>query len=209
VTYRAILFDADGVVQRPAGVWRAEMAGLIDPGADLDAFIGDVVAAEQPCLVGAADFPTELARVLDRWSSPGDVETALAIWRDIIVDHEILDAIGALRRSGVVCCIASNQHAQRAAYMRTQLRYDAAFDRQFYSCEVGHAKPELAFFERIVTALALPPADVLFLDDHAVNAEAAASLGIHGVRFEPNAGAARLVELLDELNLSPDRRRFR
>jgi putative hydrolase of the HAD superfamily len=209
MTYRAILFDADGVVQRPAGVWRAEMAGLIEPGADLDAFIADVVAAEQPCLVGAADFPTELARVLERWASQSGVDAALAIWRDIIVDHEVLDAVGALRRSGTLCCIASNQHAQRAAYMRRQLRYDAAFDWQFYSCDVGHAKPDRIFFERIVTALDLPPADVLFLDDHAVNAQAAAETGIHGVHFEPNAGAQRLVELLDELNLSPDRRRFR
>lgn len=209
MSYRAILFDADGVVQRPAGVWRAEMAGLIDPGADLDAFIADVVAAEQPCLVGAADFPIELARVLDRWRSPSDVDAALAIWRDIIVDHEVLDAVGALRRNGMVCCIASNQHAQRADYMRTQLRYDATFDRQFYSCDVGHAKPDPAFFERIVTALDMPPAEVLFFDDHVVNAEAAAGIGIRGVHFEPNAGAERLADLLEALNLSANRRRIR
>jgi putative hydrolase of the HAD superfamily len=202
MTYRAILFDADGVVQRPAGVWRAEMAGLIEPGADLDAFIADVVAAERPCLVGAADFPTELRGVLTRWSSTVDVDTALSVWRDIIVDHEILDAVGALRRDGIICCVASNQHAQRAAYMRTQLRYDAAFDRQFYSCEVGHAKPDRAFFEAIIANLALPPQHVLFFDDHDGNAAAAREVGIHGVHFEANAGTVQLVELLDELGLN-------
>jgi putative hydrolase of the HAD superfamily len=204
MTYRAILFDADGVVQRPAGVWRAEMAGLIEPGADLDGFIADVVAAERPCLVGAADFPTELAGVLARWGSATDVDAALSIWRDIIVDHEILDAVGALRRDGVICCVASNQHAQRAAYMRMQLRYDTAFDRQFYSCHVGRAKPDPAFFEEIIASLAMSPETVLFFDDHEANAAAARAIGIRGVHFAPNAGAARLTELLDELGLPTD-----
>jgi putative hydrolase of the HAD superfamily len=180
------------------------MAGLIDPGADLDAFIADVVAAEQPCLVGAADFPTELGRVLVRWGSATDIATALSIWRDIIVDHEVLDAVGALRRDGIVCCVASNQHAQRAAYMRRELRYDAAFDRQFYSCDVGRAKPDPAFFAYIVESLALPPEAVLFFDDHDANAAAAREVGIRGLHFPPNAGATRLVGLLDELGLSPD-----
>jgi putative hydrolase of the HAD superfamily len=204
VNYRAILFDADGVVQRPAGVWRAEMAGLIEPGADLDAFIADVVAAERPCLVGAADFPTELERVLRRWGSATDVETALSIWRDIIVDHEVLDSVGALRRNGIACCVASNQHAQRAAYMRTQLRYDAVFDRQFYSCHVGRAKPDPAFFDAIVASLALPPEAVLFFDDHESNAAAAREVGIEGVHFAPNGGAVRLAELLQERGLTTE-----
>ena len=205
VTYRAVLFDADGVVQRPAGVWRAEMAALIEPDADLDAFIADVVAAERPCLVGTADFPTELGRVLARWRSSTSIDTALSIWRDIIVDHEILDAVGALRRDGVVCCVASNQHAQRAAYMRRQLRYDDVFDRQFYSCHVGCAKPDPAFFGAIVTSLAVPAEAILFFDDHESNAAAAREVGIDGVHFAPNAGAARLADLLRERGLAPDR----
>ena len=201
-TIRALLLDADGVVQRSARVWREEMARLIEPEQDLNAFIADVVAAEKPCLIGAADFAVELQAVLERWHSATAVQTAFAIWTDITVDRSILATVKALRAGGLCCGLATNQHAQRAAYMSAALRYREFFDREFYSCAVGRAKPSPEYFERVVTMLGLPPENVLFFDDHEGNAAAAREVGINGVHFEPNAGSALLVRHLKEFGIN-------
>lgn len=198
---RALLLDADGVVQRSARVWRDEMARLIDPHQDLNAFIADVVAAERPCLIGAADFAVELRAVLTRWHSGAAVQAAFAIWTDITVDRSILATVKALRAGGLCCGLATNQHAQRAAYMSAELGYREFFDREFYSCVVGRAKPDPEYFERVVTMLALPPQEVLFFDDHEGNAAAAREVGMNGVHFEPNAGSAVLVRHLNEFGI--------
>jgi putative hydrolase of the HAD superfamily len=199
---RAVLLDADGVVQRSARIWRDEMARLIDPLQDLNAFIADVVAAEKPCLIGTADFAVELQAVLARWHSATPLPTALAIWTDIIVDRSILATVEGLRAGGLCCGLATNQHAQRAAYMSVELRYREFFDREFYSCAVGRAKPDPEYFERVVTMLGLPPQDVLFFDDHEANAAAAREVGMNGVHFEPNAGSALLIRQLQEFGVN-------
>jgi putative hydrolase of the HAD superfamily len=178
------------------------MARLVDPQQDLDAFIADVVAAEKPCLLGAADFPTELDKVLRRWRSTTTVETALRIWTDISVDVSVLGAVAAARAGGLFCCVASNQHAQRAAYMSERLGYGEIFDREFYSCALGRAKPDPEFFARTLAMLELPPQEVLFFDDHESNAAAAREVGINGVHFQANAGAALLLEQLQEFGVS-------
>jgi putative hydrolase of the HAD superfamily len=199
---RALLLDADGVVQRSARVWRDELARLIGTRQHLDAFAADVVAAEKPCLIGAADFSVELKAVLEKWHSTTTVEEALRIWTDITVDRGILTTVSVMRARGLFCCLATNQHAQRAAYMSAELRYREFFDREFYSCAVGRAKPDPDYFQRVVVMLGLPPQDVLFFDDNEPNAAAAREVGINGVHFEPNAGSALLIRRLEEFGVN-------
>jgi putative hydrolase of the HAD superfamily len=198
---RALLLDADGVVQRSARVWRDEMARLIAPPQDLDAFIADVVAAEKPCLIGTADFAVELRAVLERWQSTTAAPAAFAIWTDITVDRSILATVKALRAGGLCCGVATNQHAQRAAYMSAELGYREFFDREFYSCAVGRAKPDPEYFERVAAMLGLPPQEVLFFDDHEANAAAAREVGMNGVHFEANAGADLLIRQLTQFGV--------
>jgi HAD superfamily hydrolase (TIGR01509 family) len=197
MTIRAILLDADGVVQRAGGAFRTHLATLVEPQQDLDAFIAEVVAVEQPCLIGAADFAVELARILERWNSRRTVAEALAIWRDLIVDRSIIDAVAAVRSAGLCVCLATNQHTQRATYMSDELGYRDVFDREFYSCHVGAAKPDREYFERIVGALGLPPVQLLFFDDHDANVAAAREAGLNAAFFQPNSGAVLLRRLLE------------
>jgi len=62
--------------------------------------------------------------------------------------------------------------------MRKVLQYDRHFDEQFYSCELGVAKPDGAYFTAILDRLALSPDRVLFIDDNAKNVEAARAVGL-------------------------------
>jgi putative hydrolase of the HAD superfamily len=188
----AILFDADGVIQRTRGQWRERFQQMLGREADLEAFVAEVFAAEKPCLTGAEDFPSRLAALLARWDSDATVEQALAVWTDIEVNHEMIDRIATLRLAGFACHLASNQFAHRARYMSTELDYRSVFDREFYSCRVGHAKPDEGYFEHILSELQLPGDRVVFIDDIEPNVAAARRVGLRAIHFPANAGAAAL-----------------
>ena len=194
----AILFDADGVIQRTRGNWREQFAAMLGSDGDLEAFAKELFAAEMPCLSGAADFPTELAVVLDRWGSPTTVEQALSVWTNIEVHDDVMQRIAAIRRAGTPCHLASNQQAHRARYMSDQLGYRTMFDQEFYSYRVGFAKPDRAYFEHILGELRLPAEQVLFFDDIEPNVVSARGVGIRAVHFAANAGAAALTAHLAE-----------
>lgn len=83
-----------------------------------------------------------------------------------------------LRRRGVVCHVASNQQAARAQFMSETLDYQSLFDGAFYSCFVGAAKPDEAFFRRALAALRYNAASVLFIDDREANVAAARAVGL-------------------------------
>ena len=63
------------------------------------------------------------------------------------------------------------------------------FDRVLASCHLGVRKPEPAFFTRLLDELALPPGEVLFVDDREENVVAARAVGLASHRFR---GAAEL-----------------
>jgi putative hydrolase of the HAD superfamily len=193
---QAILFDADGVIQRTRGHWREQFVSLLGSEERLDAFAGELFAAEKPCLTGHADFAVELASVLERWNGRGSVDDALQIWLNIEVDAGVIETIAALRDSGIACCLASNQHARRARHMDEVLGYRARFDRFFYSCRVGFMKPDTTYFERVLDELALPPEQVVFIDDVAANVASAQRLGIRAIHFPAYAGSAALIDRL-------------
>lgn len=66
----------------------------------------------------------------------------------------------------------------------------------FCSAYVHLRKPEPAFYQLALDVLQVPPAEVLFIDDREKNVEAAAALGIHGIRYTGSAALrATLVEL--------------
>jgi HAD superfamily hydrolase (TIGR01509 family) len=52
------------------------------------------------------------------------------------------------------------------------------FDFLCMSCEIGFLKPSAQAFQIALERMELPPCEVLFLDDGAVNVDAARSLGM-------------------------------
>lgn len=51
-------------------------------------------------------------------------------------------------------------------------------ERRFFSCRIGHVKPEPDAYHRVLEGLGVGPADVVFFDDRPDNVEAARALGI-------------------------------
>ena len=111
-------------------------------------------------------------------------------------DLDVLHVVTALRQCGVGCYLATNQEPIRAAYMSEQLGYRELFDREFYSCRLGEAKPDAAYFRALLLGLDLPPEATLFLDDNVANVASARAVGLHAERFLVEAGRSQLEQIL-------------
>jgi putative hydrolase of the HAD superfamily len=85
-------------------------------------------------------------------------------------------------RAGVRLALLSNAPEPLAAAIDDS-GWSARFDRCFYSCRLGLAKPDPAIFEAVLDDLGATPPSVLFIDDRAENTLAARALGLPAVRF--------------------------
>ena len=195
------MFDADGVIQRPSVRRREAWQSLLGPGRSVDEFFSAVLQAERPAWLGASDFVASFSRLLLDWHCLGTLDDALAAWTMIEPDLDMLHVVAGLRRCGVGCHLATNQEAIRAAYMSEQLDYRQLFDREFYSCRLGSAKPDAAYFRTLLARLELPPEAALFLDDNEANVASARAVGLHAEHFLIAAGPSQLEQILASYGL--------
>ncbi|MGW6277417.1 HAD family hydrolase [Kribbella sp. NPDC055071] len=194
----AVLFDADGVLQRPTTDWWPRLHALAPE--NPEAFVAELMAAERPTLVGKGSFPEVVADLLRQWGSPASVEEALEPWSWFESVPEVVALIGRLRAGGIGCHLATNQMAYRRGLM-VERGYGDWFDQTFYSCDVGLAKPDPAYFRHILSTLDLPAPSVLFIDDNEANVASAAGVGLHAELFDLSMGVPALVELLERYEL--------
>ncbi|GAA1760474.1 hypothetical protein GCM10009795_003670 [Nocardioides hankookensis] len=191
---RHVLLDADEVVQHP-GRWE-DSAGKFAERVT-GAFLADVGELQAPALRGEIDFFAEFATVARGHDLDVDpAELFPAMWRGIVVDPESLSLIAALRAQGYGVHLATNQEHHRARYMRDVLGFETLFDVAVYSCDIGTAKPDPAYFEKAVSLIGAPAGTVLFVDDKQANVDGARSVGLVAERWELADGHQRLHELL-------------
>ena len=204
---KAVLFDADGVLQLEAA-WRDDLADVVGPeDEERKEQVFDAIAeAEGPAtMTGRADLEHALTRVLDR-DDEVELESADVIeaWQAIEVHEDVIEGVRALAGRGLIRALTTNQNPPRARWMQENLGYDELFDAQFYSCEIGLAKPDPAYFTHVLRELGVEPQDALFLDDTAVNVESAARLGLRAELFARNGGRAELDRILAAHGLGTD-----
>ncbi len=175
----AVLWDADGVLQRvPGGVEESMRPALEGRVGDVEAFLEAAYWAERPALSGEVSWLEVLPGLLEQWGIGDSYDDVVRTWLSIepvAATHELLRA---LRRAGLRCYLATNQAEHRGVHMRDELGYAGLFDGAFYSYEMGVAKPDPAYFRFIVDALGAPAHQLLFLDDRLDNVEAARSVGL-------------------------------
>jgi len=198
-----ILFDADGVLQRPSPQRRARWAEVLGPDKNVDDFLRELFAAEAPAHVGRGSFTASLAPLVARWGCQGSVEDVLEAWTMIEPDWQIFGTIEQLSRQGIRCHLASNQEPYRAEYMSVTLGYSRRFAREFYSCRLGVKKPDPDYFRAILGQIDMVAGQVLFIDDHEPNVEAARSVGLQAAPFTIEAGVEGLHRLLEGFGVRP------
>lgn len=188
-----VLFDADGVIQSTAGGWMEELTAW--GGDRADEFLLAIAAADVACLTGK-DFRAAMQEVLRQFDIGAPVEEVIDQHFWIEVREPMLAAVRSVRDLGLRCALATNQQNLRGAYMRNSLGLEKIFDEQFYSFELGFAKPDAGYFQAIMKRIDVTPDRLLFIDDHEGNVAGARELGIHSELFPTDGGVAELIPIL-------------
>lgn len=199
-----LLLDADGVLQRPTVGWRMAFQSIlgIDDEPPLDRFIDDILEAESAFLASPKGFKERIETVLCKWSRPESAPDVIDAMNSIEIYEDVMEAVQNYRSAGIRCHIASNQQALRAWHMSEVLNYKSLFDREFYSCFLGVAKPRTDFFEKVLDALNCDGNEVLFIDDREENIAAAKKAGLNATICLGADGAAALLRSLAGYGLS-------
>lgn len=176
---RALLLDADGVVQCPEPGWLQRMAEL---GGSPD-FFNDLSAAEVQTLTGEADLAELVGELLDSRGLSVTFEELIDVWCRIDVDPIVVKLVHRARAAGLITALTTNQQSYRGGYMQATFDYDELFDRTFYSYELGLRKPDPAYFRSVVDALGVRPEEAVFVDDMRANVLGAREAGLRAVLF--------------------------
>jgi putative hydrolase of the HAD superfamily len=201
---KAILFDADGVLQRPTVWWREALVPILGAAdsAQVDTFLRDILETELAHLCAPGGFDAALMETLTRWNCSERFSDTAHVLNSIQLYDDVIEVVRLLRQAGMACHIASNQQAGRAHHMSERLGYKALFVEEFYSCRVGFAKPDVAYFNRVLELLDLPSQYVMFIDDRVENVDAAKRAGLAAVAYKGESGAELLRAILSEHGVS-------
>ncbi len=174
-----VLFDLGGVLIRPGGVASMrDLAGIESDEALWARWLScpwvrrfeagqctpDEFAAGMVADWALALEPAAFLEEFGRWPEP-PFEGAL----------ELVDAVRATAPAGAAFLSNMNSFQWTANYEATPLAEAFAF--RFLSFELGLVKPDAAVFEAVADRLPVARRRVLFLDDNAINVEAAQDAG--------------------------------
>jgi putative hydrolase of the HAD superfamily len=90
----------------------------------------------------------------------------------------------------------NNEARELNDYRIDQFALGAYFDVFLSSCYLGLRKPDPKIFELALDVLQRDADEVAFIDDRQHNCDAAAALGIHGIRYQDEAQCVRALEQL-------------
>jgi putative hydrolase of the HAD superfamily len=115
-------------------------------------------------------------------------------------------ALGIVRRltasEEYVLATVNNESRAMNEYRIRRFGLPEFFSAFFTSCYLGVRKPDRRIHQIALDVLQRDPEAVAFVDDRQENVDAAASLGIHAIRYE---GSAQLADELTRLGISLQR----
>ncbi len=112
-------------------------------------------------------------------------------------NHEMIDYVAELRRRGLRAALLTNNVREWEPRWRAMLpEIDEIFEVVVDSAFVGMRKPEPGIYHLTVERLGggLGPEDCVFVDDIAINCDAARELGMTAVQFETTEQARADIE---------------
>lgn len=172
-----VLFDLGGVLIQPGGVaaMRA-LSGIESDEALWTRWLG--CRWVQRFEAGRCSPEEFSAGVVDDWGlevEPAAFLQAFGGWPEPPFDGalELVEAVQATVPAGFL----SNMNSYQWAANYEGIPLTDAFAFRFLSFELGLVKPDAAVFEAVAAQLPVPRSGVLFLDDNAVNVDAAVATG--------------------------------
>ena len=190
-----VLFDLGGVLIQPGGV--ASMRALSGIESDEELWTRWLACPWVQRFEAGRCSPEEFAAgVVADWElelEPAAFLQAFGGWPEPPFDGalELVEAVQATVPAGFL----SNMNSFQWAGNYEGIPLTDAFAFRFLSFELGLVKPDAAIFEAVAARLPVPRPEVLFLDDNAVNVDAAAATGFAALHVRGlSAARAALVE---------------
>ncbi|MGW2550687.1 HAD family hydrolase [Streptomyces sp. NPDC001635] len=124
------------------------------------------------------------------------VEAFMAdLWAEYLgtPNEELINYVRGLRGSCRLG-ILSNSFVGARERETALYRFDELVEQIVYSHEIGIEKPDPRAFEAACASLGVRPESCLFIDDYAVNVDAAQAAGMQAHLFEDNAGTITRIE---------------
>jgi putative hydrolase of the HAD superfamily len=186
--FKVVAWDFDGVLNRSwaegAETWARDFEAVT--GASLQSYYEHVFAdGFHRIIAGREDVLDRVSGWVAKVDARMDAEDLLAWWfaKDARPDPETLALMDQLAARGVRQMIATNNEARRTAFIRDEMGFGARVETIFASGHMGVMKPDLAYFAHITDTLAVPPSDLILIDDRAANVEAAFKAGWQAFHF--------------------------
>ena len=207
---RAIVSDFGGVLTAP--LMQAFARFQADTGVPPEAFGAALASAAQAAngrnplfelevgAISEGEFLTTLERELEaRLGRPVGLHGFGERYMNAIdPNHELFAHYRALHSRGIRFALLTNNVREWEPFWRAKLPIDEIFETVVDSAFVGVRKPDPAIYAIVLERLALPAEACAFVDDLALNVEAARELGFAPVHFSDTAQAiAELDALVD------------
>jgi putative hydrolase of the HAD superfamily len=103
--------------------------------------------------------------------------------RALVVKPDTVDLARRTKAAGNSLYCLSNMPSDSIEYLERRYDFWDVFDGMVISSRIGACKPDPAIYEHLLNTFHLEPARTVFIDDIAVNLEAAARFGIHTIQF--------------------------
>lgn len=147
---------------------------------------------------GTVDVPELVQRIARRTGLAGaDVRRVVdEVPRELRPIDETVRWLAQLREAGRTLYFLSNMPEPYAAHLERENPFIGWFDGGVVSARVRHIKPERGIFEVAAARFGAAPEELVFLDDHAPNVEAARALGWSAILFSDAGQARRELDLL-------------
>jgi putative hydrolase of the HAD superfamily len=149
---------------------------------------------------GLIDTSEALRRVHQLWRLSCDIDFLSRAIGDIFTPNpEVCTLIPQLRKRCRLL-LGSNTNDIHARQFRGQFADVLAhFDHLVLSFEIGHRKPDTAFYEHCQKHAQAGPNEIVFIDDLSANIAAARAFGWHGIVYRPGENLAGKLQALGVL----------
>lgn len=140
---------------------------------------------------GTVEVPDLVARIARRTGlTPAEVQRVVdGVPLELQPIPETVDLLRRLRDAGRGLHFLSNMPLPYAQHLEDSHDFVGWFASGVFSGREKLIKPEAAIFEFAAARFGLPPGELVFLDDHLPNVQAAQALGWHALHFHSAAQA--------------------
>ncbi len=139
--------------------------------------------------IGATDFTAYSEHLAELFDVELSHDDWLAGWNALFLApfQDVIDRLQVVSEQLPTFCFSNTNAAHYANWSRRYREELRVFQRVFVSNEIGLRKPDIHAFEFVASEMALPPAQILFIDDTLENVEGARAAGMRAVHVTSSA----------------------